>query len=185
MLSRLYHTYRLISKDLFEPVLIFTKPLHPDKLAAVGMVPTSDCLTTNVASGRWKNELMRTTRLWKPILYTTKTLALKIASLNIRVPVWCNFFARGACMSLTAEMVVCFYENPSRGNMFASSPTVSLHKVSPNRSPRLCWSWICGSSVMSKSKQDSDGLAAEINLVSQSMLREATNTGIEWLHCVN
>lgn len=43
---------RLPKLDPNEPVMAFTKPLHPDKLAAAGIMPPSDVSTPNSASAR-------------------------------------------------------------------------------------------------------------------------------------
>ncbi|XP_073022445.1 uncharacterized protein [Primulina eburnea] len=63
--------------DPNEPVLLFTKPLHPDKLAAAGIIPPSDPSTPNGTSARSYNfhgRIGRGGRIvfdrWNPLMHT-------------------------------------------------------------------------------------------------------------------
>ncbi|KAL6964535.1 hypothetical protein U1Q18_035587 [Sarracenia purpurea var. burkii] len=63
--------------DPLEPVLLFTKPLDPEKLAAAGIVPPSNSSTMNGASGRHHNfhgRIGRGGRIvfdrWNPLMHT-------------------------------------------------------------------------------------------------------------------
>ncbi|KAF7126931.1 hypothetical protein RHSIM_Rhsim11G0111800 [Rhododendron simsii] len=63
--------------DPLEPVLLFTKPLVPEKLAAVGIVPPSSSPMTNIASVRsqsFHGRIGRGGRIvfdrWNPLLHT-------------------------------------------------------------------------------------------------------------------
>ncbi|KAG5525636.1 hypothetical protein RHGRI_032070 [Rhododendron griersonianum] len=64
--------------DPLEPVLLFTKPLVPEKLAAVGIVPPSSSPMTNIASVRsqsFHGRIGRGGRIvfdrWNPLMHTT------------------------------------------------------------------------------------------------------------------
>lgn len=64
-------------QDPSEPVLLFTKPLHSDKLAAAGIIPPSDLSDPNGASARSFNVRGRIGRggrivfdRWNPLMHT-------------------------------------------------------------------------------------------------------------------
>nr|GMD94827.1 enhancer of polycomb-like protein 1 isoform X3 [Ipomoea batatas] len=64
-------------KDPNEPVLLFTKPLDPEKLAAAGIMPPTDSSMANVISGRpfnFRGRIGRGGRLvfdrWNPLMHT-------------------------------------------------------------------------------------------------------------------
>lgn len=64
-------------QDPFEPVLLFTKPLVPEKLAAAGIVPPSDSSTKSGASAptyKFRGRIGRGGRIvfdrWNPLMHT-------------------------------------------------------------------------------------------------------------------
>ncbi|KAI3445515.1 hypothetical protein Pfo_002180 [Paulownia fortunei] len=72
---RVPHT-RLYKLDPNEPVLLFTKPLHPDKLAAAGIIPPSDPSTPKGISARsfnFRGRIGRGGRIvfdrWNPLMH--------------------------------------------------------------------------------------------------------------------
>ncbi|KAL6531499.1 hypothetical protein OROMI_027862 [Orobanche minor] len=74
--TRIPHSW-LHKMDPNEPVLLFTKPLLPDKLAAAGIIPPSDPSTTNGTSARpfnFHGRIGRGGRLvfdrWNPLMQT-------------------------------------------------------------------------------------------------------------------
>ncbi|KAL1534966.1 enhancer of polycomb-like protein 1 [Salvia divinorum] len=68
---------RLPKLDPNEPLMLFTKPLYPDKLAAAGITPPSDLSTANSTSGRpfsFRGRIGRGGRIvfdrWNPLMHT-------------------------------------------------------------------------------------------------------------------
>ncbi|KAG6408641.1 hypothetical protein SASPL_131659 [Salvia splendens] len=68
---------RLPKLDPNEPLMLFTKPLYPDKLAAAGIMPPSDLSTANGTSGRsfnFRGRIGRGGRIvfdrWNPLMHT-------------------------------------------------------------------------------------------------------------------
>ena len=64
-------------QDPNEPLMLFTKPLYPDKLAAAGIMPPSDLSTANSTSGRsfnFRGRIGRGGRIvfdrWNPLMHT-------------------------------------------------------------------------------------------------------------------
>lgn len=64
-------------QDPLEPVLLFTRPVVPEKLAAAGIIPPPDCLTKDEVSApayKFHGRIGRGGRLifdrWNPLLHT-------------------------------------------------------------------------------------------------------------------
>lgn len=64
-------------QDPNEPLMLFAKPLNPDKLAAAGIMPPSDLSSANGASGRsfgFRGRIGRGGRIvfdrWNPLMHS-------------------------------------------------------------------------------------------------------------------